>query len=90
MRYLTKVTEEYRLPNEETVKTFIEELRKEPHFTVQKYSSTKKCKKSKGEIEDEWILFKVTKLFNDEKEPDSIINISYNRQDIGGEMIDED
>ena len=70
MRYLTKVTETYRLASEK-------ELKADNRFTVAKYTSTKKEKKSKGEVIDEWIRFEVTKLFNDEAEPDRQIDIEY-------------
>ena len=36
---------------------------------------------SKGEVIDEWIRFEVTKLFNSEQEPDSQINITYEKGD---------
>lgn len=77
MRYLTSVVETYRLPNDEAVKVFLEELKRDPAFTITKYSSTKKERKEKGEVVDEWVRFTVTKVFNEEKEPESIINISY-------------
>ena len=81
MRYLTKVVETYRLANEQEVEIFLKELKSDPHFEVAKYSSTKKEKKSKGEVIDEWIRFEVTKLFNSEQEPDSQINITYEKGD---------
>ena len=77
MRYLTKVVETYRLANEKEVEVFLKELKADRRFTVAKYSSTKKEKKSKGEVIDEWIRFEVTKLFNDEQGPNDIINIDY-------------
>lgn len=77
MRYLTSVVETYRLPNDEAVKVFLEELKADPAFTITKYSSTKKERKEKGDVVDEWVRFTVTKVFNEEKEPESIINISY-------------
>lgn len=80
MRYLTKVVETYRLPNEAAVETFLQELKADPRFTVAKYSSTKKERKEKKEVVDEWIHFEVTKLFNDEKEPDSEITVDYIRE----------
>lgn len=81
MGYLTKVVETYRLANEQEVENFLKELKSDPHFEVAKYSSTKKEKKSKGEVIDEWIRFEVTKLFNSEQEPDSQINITYEKGD---------
>ena len=80
MKYLTKVVETYRLANEKEVESFIQELKNDPSFEVVKYSSTKKEKKAKGEVVDEWIRFEVTKLFNDEVEPDSYIDIEYTRE----------
>lgn len=80
MRYLTKVVETYRLPTEAEVESFLKELKADPRFTVAKYSSTKKEQKQKGEVVDEWIRFEVTKLFNDEKDPDSIITVEYDKE----------
>ena len=77
MKYLTSVVETYRLPNDEAVKVFLEELKRDPAFTITKYSSTKKATKQKGEVVDEWVRFTVTKAFNNEKEPDSVITINY-------------
>ncbi len=87
MRYLTKVVETYRLANEKEVEVFLKELKADRRFTVAKYSSTKKEKKSKGEVIDEWIRFEVTKLFNDEQEPNDIINVDYytNEKEFEGE-----
>lgn len=79
MRYLTKVTETYRLANDKEVETFIQELKQDNSFEIAKYSSTKKEKKSKGEVVDEWIRFEVTKLFNEEVEPDNEITITYTK-----------
>ena len=80
MRYLTSVVETYRLPNDEAVKVFLEELKQDPTFEVTKYSSVKKELKQKGEVVDEWVRFSVTKAFNNEKEPDSVITISYDKE----------
>lgn len=87
MRYLTKVVETYRLANEKEVEVFLKELKADRRFTVAKYSSTKKEKKSKGEVIDEWIRFEITKLFNDEQEPNDIINVDYytNEREFEGE-----
>ena len=79
MRYLTKIVETYRLPNEAAVEEFLQELKADPRFTIAKYSSTKKERKQKGEVVDEWIHFEVTKLFNDEREPDTEIEVDYKK-----------
>lgn len=80
MRYLTKVVETYRLSSEKEVEEFLKELKSDHRFTVAKYSSIKKEKKSKGEVIDEWIRFEVTKLFNDEAEPVDVINVNYEQK----------
>ena len=80
MRYLISVVETYRLPNDEAVKKFLEELKQDPTFEVSKYSSVKKQTVSKGEVIDEWVRFSVTKLFNKEKEPDSVVTVSYDKE----------
>lgn len=80
MRYLVKVVETYRLANEEEVKDFLQELKNDAKFEVAKYSSTKKEKKQKGEVVDEWIRFEVTKLFNIESDPDTEIVVSYDKE----------
>ena len=80
MRYLTKVVETYRLANEGEVEDFLQELKRDARFEVAKYSSSKKQKKQKGEIVDEWVRFEVTKLFNDEAEPDTQITVSYDKE----------
>ena len=79
MKYLTKVVETYRLDSEDEVKPFLEELKNSKDFTIAKYSSQKKEVKRKGEIEDEWVRFEVTKVFNEEREPTDTIEVIYER-----------
>lgn len=79
MRSLVKVVETYRLSNEKEVENFLKELKEDPTFEVSKYSSTKKEKKQKGEVVDEWIRFEVTKLFNEEQNPIDDITIQYQK-----------
>ena len=79
-RYLTKVTEVYRLSTEKQAETFLQELKSSTEFELAKYTSTKKQRKAKGEVIDEWIHFEVTKFFNDEKYPDAEIEIDYTKK----------
>ena len=76
-RYLTKVTEVYRLSTEKEVEAFLKELKSSTEFELAKYTSTKKQRKAKGEVIDEWVHFEVTKVFNDEKEPNCLIGVNY-------------
>ena len=78
-KYLTKVVETYRIGSESEVEKFIAELKKDSHFEMAKYSSTKKTRKEKGENVDEWIHFEVTKLKKKKKYPDSEIKIDYTK-----------
>ena len=77
MRYLTQVQETYRLANEKEVESFLNELKNDNRFIIKKYSSVKKERKQKGEVIDEWIQFTAVKIFNDEKEPNTDVNINY-------------
>lgn len=76
-KYLVKVTETYRLNNEAEAEAFLKELKADSSFELAKYTSTKKQKKAKGEIVDEWIRFEVTKIFNEEAEPNCLIDVKY-------------
>lgn len=88
--YLTKVVETYRIGSEKEVEAFLAELKKDRRFTVAKYSSTKKEKKQKGEVIDEWIRFEVTKVFNDEATPDSVIEVNYNKKSVFDEVMNDE
>jgi len=76
-RYLTKVTEVYRLSTEKEAEAFLQELKSSTEFELAKYTSIRKQRKEKKEIVDEWIHFEVTKIFNDEKEPNCLIGVNY-------------
>ena len=68
-KYLISTTETYRVDTEAEVNMLIEEAKKSPKFELTKYNCTKKEKKVKGEVEDEWLRVVLTKTFTDEKEP---------------------
>lgn len=77
MKYLISTTEVYRADDEATANKIIEEAKHDSNYELAKYSSIKKERKQKGEIIDEWFQISLTKKFNDEKEPESDINIYY-------------
>jgi hypothetical protein len=79
MKYLTKTTNVYRLSNEKEAEDFVAELKANPNFELSKYSNEKKYIKKSGEIIDEYIRLTVVLDFNEEKDPDSEINITYER-----------
>lgn len=82
MEYLVSTTEVYRVDDEASAASLIEKAKHDNMYELAKYSSVKKEKKQKGDIIDEWYQVSLTKKFNDEKDPISVVNIKY------GEPID--
>ena len=80
--YLINTTEVYRVDTEKEAAELINKAKQDREYDLAKYSSTKKERKQKGEIIDEWYRVSLTKKFNDEKDPISVVNIKY------GEPID--
>lgn len=78
MRYLLNVVETYRVADENEAKKLIEEAKKDRNYSLTKYVSQQKVKKSKGEIEDEWVRVTLTKEFTEEKDPECLVTVSYN------------
>ena len=56
---------------------FHEELKNDSHFTLASFGYKHKEVKQKGDVVDEYELVTVKKLFNNEKEPDNEIKITY-------------
>lgn len=79
-KYLTNVTETFRVDSEAEVAQIIEDAKADNKYTLAKYSSTYKERKQKGEVIDAWYRLTLTKVFNDEKEPDSAVKIEYERE----------
>ena len=80
MEYLVSTTEVYRVNHEASATSLIEKAKHDSMYELAKYSSVKKEKKQKGEIIDEWYQVSLTKKFNDEKDPISVVNIKYGEQ----------
>lgn len=77
MKYLLNSTEMYRVGTEDEAKKLIEDAKKDGSFILSKYSSEKREKKVKGEVEEEWFRVKLVKVFTDEKEPEYYTEVSY-------------
>ena len=77
-KYLINTCETYRVDSEEAAKKAIEEAKKDNSFTLLKYTSEYKERKQKGEVIDSYYKITLTKVFNDIKEPDTLVEISYN------------
>lgn len=76
-KYLVSTTETYRVDTENEATRAIEEAKQDSSYVLGKYTSEHKERKSKGEVIDEYWKLTLTKLFNDIKEPDSIVNVNY-------------
>ena len=77
MKYLITTTEVYRVDTEEQVKQIIEEAKTDNHFIVTKYTSQYKERKQKGEVIDFWWKVTLVKSFNNEKEPETDVDVEY-------------
>ena len=78
MQYLIKVVEEWRVPTMSDADVLESEFRKDGTYEVVKCVKTEKVRKAKGEVVDQYVLMQTTKIFNDVKEPDSDVRVSYN------------
>ena len=75
--YLINTTEIYRVDTEKEATDLINKAKSAHEYDLAKYSSTKKERKQKGEIVDEWYQVTLVKKFNDEKDPISNIDVNY-------------
>lgn len=77
MKYLLETTENYRVDNEAEAKELIEDAKNGKYYVLKKYTSQYKERKQKGEVVDAWYKVTLVKVFNEEKEPDSQVGITY-------------
>lgn len=78
-KYLIATSEIYRVDSEEEVEKLISEAKNDNHYELKKYLSQKKERKEKKEIVDSWFQVTLTKIFNDEKEPEDNVKVNYER-----------
>lgn len=76
-KYLITTTETYRVDTEAEATDLINNAKNDTNYVLTKYSTTKRERKQKGEIVDEWYRVSLVKNFNDEKEPDGYIEVHY-------------
>ena len=79
-KYLTTVTETYRVDSEDEASRLIEEAKKSNQYALAKYSSVYKERKQKGEVIDAWYRLTLTKVFDDEKEPMNNVEVIYDTE----------
>lgn len=76
-KYLISTIETYRVDTEAEATKAIEEAKNDNSYTLGKYTSEHKERKLKGEVIDEYWKLSLTKLFNDIKEADTPVTVSY-------------
>jgi hypothetical protein len=84
VKYLINDVTTYRVETVEDVEALHEELLADPNFELTAFSYATKQIKAKGEVIEEYQLVKAKKVFNNEKEPESMVDVSYG-QDVGYE-----
>lgn len=77
MKYLISTTEVHRFNNEEEAAKFVEDTKKESGYTLSKSTVEYKERKQKGDVVDFWWKVTLVKKFNDEKEPDTNVDVEY-------------
>lgn len=75
MKYLLSVVDTYRVDTVQEVEALHKELSSKYNVTAFNYKT--KYVKEKGEIVDEYQVVTVKKVFNDEKNPESPITVTY-------------
>lgn len=85
IKYLIKSTNEIRVETKDEADELHKKMTKEAEerdFTLSAWSETKKEKKSKGEVIEEWYIVKYTFIFNDAKDPERALKtIEYDLMD---------
>lgn len=76
-KYLVSTVETYRVDTEAEATAAIEAAKKDNAYILGKYTSEHKERKSKGEVVDEYWKLSLTKLFNDIKDADTPVTVSY-------------
>lgn len=80
-KYLSQVTEVYRVNSEAEAAEIIEEAKQDNRFTLLKSSTEYKPVKAKGELIDEYWKLTLVKFFTSLKEPDTTVAVSYTVED---------
>ena len=79
MRYLLKAVDTYRVPDEAAMEALHEELLNDPTFDLVGFSYKVKQIKVKGEVIEEYMVVQATKVFTNEKDPEDVFVVSYER-----------
>ena len=77
VKYLINDVTTYRVETIADVEKLHNELLADSSFDLTAFSYTTKYIKEKGEIIDEYQIVKAKKVFNNEKEPERLIDVKY-------------
>ena len=77
MKYLIKATNTYRVPTVQDALDLRDELSNMDNGELVSFAYTTKFIKEKGQIVEEYQLVKAIIEFNNEKEPESLVDASY-------------
>lgn len=77
MKYLVNTTEVFRVGTIEEVEALQEEVKTDGRYDLASFSYKYKCTKQKGDIIDEWYQVTIKKNFNEEKDPCTTVDITY-------------
>lgn len=80
MKYLVNATEVFRVGSIEEVEALQEEVKTDGRYELASFSYKYKCTKQKGDIIDEWYQVTIKKVFNEEKDPCTVVEIGYEVQ----------
>lgn len=75
--YLIKTTEEHRADSSAEATELINAAKADSKYTLSKYSSVHKEKKSKGEVVDDYYMVTLVKVFDDAKDPQGEATVEY-------------
>lgn len=76
-KYLISTVETYRVDTEAEATKAIEEAKNDGSYILSKYTNEHKEQKSKGEVVDDYWKLTLTKVFNNIKEPESVVTVNY-------------
>lgn len=76
-KFVISDTTVYRVGTVEEVEKLHDELSSDPTFALASFGYKTKYVKAKGEIIDEFQIVTAKKVFNDEKEPVSEVDVNY-------------
>lgn len=76
-RYVLTDTTTYRVPDVAAVEKLHEELLNDGDFQLVSFSYKTKQIKVKGEVVEEYQVVQAKRLFNEEKDPENLVDITY-------------